>query len=677
MDLTRAIVYDEETLQNCFLFGMEFLHSPQRCMWEISEYRDDRRELLEFLRWCETNKIPMIGFNNEHFDYPVAHFLYTHPNATYAEIKEFANKLINSDNKYAHTIWPRDRFAPQVDLFKINHFDNQAKTTSLKALQINMRSQTVVDMPIAHDVRLTKEEIDTKAVPYCFHDISETKKFALHCMKAIEFRIGLVETLGADAINYNDTKIGAKILEQRIGADVCYDRVDTGNGYTRKVMRQTIRRTIPLADVIFPYISFNNPEFARVLSYLKTKVLTPEDIDDPDAPVKTKGALSGVVAHVGGLDYVFGTGGMHASVKPQLVTAGDGWLIRDIDVAGLYPAIAIVNRMAPAHLGEAFTKAYAQLPVERAKHKKGTVQNASYKLAANGTYGNSGNKYSIFYDLAYTMQTTINGQLLICMLAEWLTTVPTFQAIQVNTDGITYRIHETYEPQAKEVCKRWEQFTCLVLEDADYKRMWIRDVNNYVAETTKGKLKQKGAYWHPDPLNYSESISEASPPAWHKDLGGLVIIRAAIAAMVHGVSPETFLRAHTDPFDFMLRVKVDKASKLMLGGREIQRTSRYYVARHGAPLTKISPPPPGAVIGDYKRKSKLSEYEYQAIARTLPPGTWDERIHTKNKSRYENRTLAYEAGYMVCECNDAADFRFENVNYDWYIEQVKKLTIGC
>ena len=105
------------------------------------------------------------------------------------------------------------------------------------------------------------------------------------------------------------------------------------------------------------------------------------------------------------------------------------------------------------------------------------------------------------------------------------------------------------------------------------------------------KIKQKGAYFHPDPFNYAESITNAG--VWHKDLGGIVITRAAIAAMVHGIDPDTYIRAHSDPFDFMLRAKVDRASQLLLGGAAIQSTTRYYVAVQGAGMMKISPPPAG------------------------------------------------------------------------------------
>jgi hypothetical protein len=667
----QAIVYDIETLPNCWTLSAEALHGDWRSTWEISEFRDDRYQLFDWLHYLHTFQIPMIGFNNVGYDYVILHYIWTHPNCTYADIYAKNQEIFASqgDNRFGLMIWANERLAPQVDLFLVHHFNNKAKTTSLKALQINMRSRTVVDSPIVFGQPITETDRDTKLIPYNVHDVTETKQFAHYSMKALLFREGLIPQFGVDVLNYNDTKIGAKILEQRLGDHVCYDR---SSG--RRVMRQTARYKIALADIIFPYIRFSNPEFQRVLAYMQSKVLTPDDLDDPDAVIKTKGVFSDLSAHVGGLEFHFGTGGIHGSVPPQRVVASEDWLIRDIDVTGLYPSIAIVNRLAPAHLGDVFVDEYAKLPQERALYAKGTVENASYKLAGNGTYGNSNNKYSPFYDPQFTMTITINGQLMLCMLAEWLLAVPTFQIIQINTDGITYRIHRDHEPQAVEIQTQWQEYTKLTLEDVSYSHMWIRDVNNYIARDTKGKLKQKGAYWHPTPgEGYAASISEASPPSWHKDLGNIVSIRAAVAAMVHGIDPETYIRLHSDPFDFMCRAKVTKADNLYLGGVEIQRTSRYYVALNGAQLTKVAPPkgPPGA----FKRAPKVTEADYnKRMAET--GGAWCETVCTKNKSKYDAVTTSFEAGWLVAECNDAAAFRWDNVNYAYYVAEARKLIIA-
>lgn len=683
MDLINAVVYDVETLPNVFTLTAEMLHSGVVSTWEISQYRDDRQMLMAWFRHLEATQTPMISFNGVHFDYPMIHFIYCNPQCTVEQIYAKSQQILNADhnNRFAHTIWDRDRFAPQIDLFKIHHFDNKAKTTSLKALQINMRSERVVDSPIPFGQPVSFADVDQHLIPYNKHDVSETKRFAHFSMPAIQFRIGLIPQFGVEVMNYNDTKIGEKMLEQRLGQDVCYDYA---NG--RKQKRQTPRHRIALADIIFPYVRFDNPEFQRVLDYMRAQVLTPDDLEDPDATIKTKGVFTGLTANVGGVTFEFGTGGIHASVKQKRFEAGNGWLIRDIDVASLYPSIGIVNKLAPEHLGQAFVAAYAELPKERKEwqKKKGKkcVEANSIKLAGNGAYGKSNDKFSFLYDPKYTMTVTINGQLLICMLAEKLATVPTLQIIQVNTDGITYRIHQDYEPIAAQHCREWEAYTLLTLEDADYSRMWIADVNTYLAEPVippgsnePPAYKQKGRLWHPaSGDDYAKSISECQPPAWHKDLGNVVSIKAAIAAMLHGIDPEWFIRCQTDPYDFMCRAKVDRQSRLMLGDHQVQSTTRYYVALNGASLVKISPPK--GTIGEFKRANKLTDAFYNSIMSQIGPGVWDERIHTKNKSRYEEVHSSIEAGWSVAECNDARSFRFDNVNYAYYVAEAKKLIIA-
>lgn len=676
MDLNNAVCYDIETFPNVFTLDMEMLHSDVRSTWEISHYRDDRRELFAWLDWMMRTATPAIGFNTIHFDYPVIHYIWTHPNATVEEIYQFAMSIINSNDKFAYTVWEKDRIFPQIDLFKIHHFDNRAKTTSLKALQINMRLDNVIDMPVEIGKFLTPDEINTKLIPYGKWDVKSTKQFAHYSMQAILFRKELVPQFGVDVMNWNDSKIGSKILEQRLGDDLCYDR---SSG--RRVMRQTPRDRIALRDIILPFIRFDEPEFQRVLEYMRNQVLTPADIEEASSEykiqaVQTKGVFSGLKAVVGGVEFKFGTGGIHGSVSKQRIIATDEWLIRDIDVASLYPSIAIVNGFAPEHLGEAFTREYANLPKERKEwqKKKGKkcVEANSIKLAGNGTYGNSNSVYSIFYDPKYTMTITINGQLMLAMLAEWLMRVPTLKIIQANTDGITYTVHRDYEWQAAMYCKQWQELTKLTLEDVNYRRMFIADVNTYIAEDMDGNLKQKGRLWHPDPLNYAQSISEAQPPAWHKDLSNIASIRAAVSAMIYGIEPRTFLSIHGDKFDFMCRIKVGRSDKLLLNGVEIQKTSRYYVAKQGGNLVKVSPPT--GPLGAFKRKTGVTEYQWQKRM-TETGGQWCETVCTKNKSQYEQRETAIEAGYRVAICNDANDFNWSNVNYEWYIEEARKLVI--
>lgn len=664
-NLENAIVYDVETLVNAFTFSCVGLFSDFEATFEISQFRDDRTALLAWFDYWHAEQVPMVGFNVLGFDYPIIHQLYMSPDWSYQEFYEHAQRIISSGDRFGHQIWESDRFAPQIDLYKIHHFDNPAKATSLKALQINMRSETVVEMPLPWDKPVSEEQLRNIVIPYNKHDVLRTKDFALHSMDAIKFRIGLKETIRGDVLNFNDTKIGAKLLEERLGEDVCYYRDETG----RRRPLQTPRKSIALNDIIFPYIEFRNPEFQRVLSWMRTQTLSADEFSER---IKTKGVFNSLHASVGGIEFHFGTGGIHGSIDSALIASDDQWMIEDIDVAALYPSIAIVNGLYPEHLGKHFVEEYAKLPIERSKHKKGTVQNAAFKLASNGTYGNSNNEYSVFFDPKFTMTITINGQLMLCMLAEWLLTVDTLRIIQINTDGVTYLVRRDKAPHAHVVQAIWERLTKLVLERVEYSRMWIRDVNNYVAQKTNGDLKLKGAYWYPE--KFPEDIINSSPPAWHKDFSAIVVTKAAVEHMVHGTDIAQFVCGHADPFEFMLRAKVDNSCKLFIGDQEVQRTTRYYVANSGGYMRVIRPA--AGPIGEYKRRNRISDPEWHRIRTEIGPGVWDARIHTKNKSTYEQREQSIQSGYVVAECNNAATFDFSNVNYQWYIEQAKRLVIS-
>lgn len=675
LDLTNAIIYDIETFPNCFTFSMEMLNQPVRSVWEISEFRDDRAQLLQFFNDLARTQTPMIGYNNINFDYPVIHLLWTHPDATYQQLYAKASEIINGSDRFGHIIWASDRFAPQIDLFKMHHFDNKAKATSLKTLQINMRSPFVQDMPIKDGITLTQEQVNNVLIPYNKHDVDETKRFALYAHHAIEFRQGLEEQFGVEVYNWNDTKIGEETITKRLGPDVCYFQ-DPITG--KRKMRQTPRDSIALKDVVFPYVHLENPSFKRIYDYLTSQTLTSDDLGDVEqsSMIKTKGVFTDLTTTVGGVEYHYGVGGIHGSIEKKRVQATDNWWIVDVDVSSLYPSIAIVNGLHPEHLGERFATIYGDLKKERKKWqkekgKKCTEANA-IKLALNGAYGKSNSIFSVMYDPKFTMSITINGQLMLSMLLERLLTVPTLQVIQANTDGITYYIHKDNEPQAEAICKEWEKLTRLDLEHARYSKMYIRDVNNYIAIGLDGKAKLKGAYWTPDPNRYHESIAESQPPAWHKNFSNVVSVRAAVENMLYGTDVETYIRSCVNPFDFCCAVKVKRTDKLLWGSQPVQRNTRFYISTDGQYLTKIMPP--AGPVGRYKRKVGVTEAEYNRVMAETN-WEWDERVCSGNKSKYEERTTSLAAGYLVTVVNDIKDFRWDNINYDWYVQEALKLII--
>ena len=86
----------------------------------------------------------------------------------------------------------------------------------------------------------------------------------------------------------------------------------------------------------------------------------------------------------------------------------------------MYPNIAISNRIYPEHLTDKYCDIYKDMYEQRKAQPKGSAENAMLKLALNGTYGKSNDKYSVFYDPKFTMSITVNGQLSLCLLIDKL-----------------------------------------------------------------------------------------------------------------------------------------------------------------------------------------------------------------------------------------------------------------
>ncbi len=447
--------------------------------------------MLEFLRNVVINQYRMVGFNNIGYDYNLIHYIIEKARSslkaekqlklTAKELFKVTTEVIESkseDGRFGKTIKESDMIIPQVDLYKIWHFDNRARATSLKMLEFNMRSNNIEDLPFAVGQVLNDQEKDV-LVKYNKHDVMETLKFYKYSEEALALREELSKLYGFNCTNYNDTKIGKQLFIDSIEKEspgACYTVTDRG----RKI-NQTKRDKIAIKDCLFKYIKFNRPEFNSILQWLKEQVITetkgvfndlfehelgdvakytemvvkrkklsdPEDktnkryvpSDDTIAALKKdyplgwieekelkspKGAKSYYWCYrvaenlnivIDGFRYDFGTGGLHGAKKGIIEPKSDELLI-SYDVASYYPNMAISNNVYPKHLGETFCKVYSDLYEQRKVKPKGSPANAALKLALNGVYGDSGNEYSPLFDPQYTMSITVSGQMTLCMLIE-------------------------------------------------------------------------------------------------------------------------------------------------------------------------------------------------------------------------------------------------------------------
>ena len=694
-------IYDIETYGNTFTFTIVRSDGKHMKVFEISDRKNEIEGLLGCFRYLITEDQRMVGFNNVGFDYPVIHHIIK--KAMYAKRKDetlditaqemynIAQNQIDSfkGEGFGNTIRDKDVLIKQVDLYKIHHFDNKAKATSLKMLEFNMKADNIEDLPFPIGSDLTPAEMDT-LIEYNKHDVWMTLKFYYHSIDAIVFRMKLTEQLNRDFTNHNDTKVGKDYFIMKLESSVkgsCYKQVGK-----RRVVNQSKREFVNINECLLDYYDFKSPEFKAIYDWFKEQTITETkgvflDIEEHNLgdvanyaslrvkrkKFKTKptedeivefkkehplgwieekelkspkGAISywmnwrvtskmnvngkqkeGTLNVVkDGFRFDFGTGGLHGSLNNAIVRADDDYMIIDYDVASYYPNLAIANRIYPEHLGEHFCDIYEDVYNQRKSYAKGTPENALMKLALNGVYGDSNNPYSPFYDSKYMLAITINGQLSLCMLTEQLLEVEGITMVQANTDGITIKCPRDKSDLADKIVADWEKDTKLQMERADYTTMILRDVNNYLAVYTDGKVKRKGAYQY-------EGLG------WHQNQSALVVQMAAEAVMLHSKDLPTFIYDHENKWDFMLRTKVQRNSRLVLVKDEKdipqQNICRYYPSKNGGKLIKIMPPLP---------------------------------------DKEDERRLSIDKEWNVATCNDVASFKW-NVDYLYYIEAAKKLII--
>lgn len=674
----KTYSYDIESLPNFFSCVVKHVASGNRWIFEVSDWCNHAPQFVQFIYALMVHDCRLIGFNNFYYDWQVIeHCLSVGPTFTAADAYFKTSQIINGcghcwscthgqsfrcETAFKSNVWTGDQKVKQIDLYLIHHFDNQAKRTSLKETEFNMRSSNIGDLPFTPGANLDVS-MRRKTLQYNCHDVDETERFAIHSAPMIDFREELVPSMGYDVMNYNDTKIGKKFFEKELKS-----RVPHLLG-TYKDKKQTPRDSIALRDVILPKIEFESPQLRAVMDHLKATTIT---------ETKSPPELNGLSATLDGFTMDVGAGGGHGSVERQHVKPEPGWQLLDVDVASYYPNLAIVNRFYPAHLSETFCDIYQDVYERRKATAKKTAPNEMYKLALNGVYGDSANKYSIFLDPQYTMQVTINGQLLLYLLTERLIMHAHCKMVQLNTDGVTFLVRDEDREHAEGLCKQWETFTGLTLEYADYEAMWIRDVNNYIAKSLDGYVKRIGAYGY-ETQRENPATREVK---WSKDHSALVVQKAACAEMLDGIPVRQFIENHDDLYDFLLRSKSTGKTRQRLfpeGSVDTPAKPEMVADEMGMMHPKIHTDAKGKVHKHMEFDpdagvwlQKVTRYH---IAKVGSPLQMVHHPAPQQKMRKLKKIIGKHVGWNVAVCDEMKDFDPSNINLEWYISEAEKLVI--
>tara|TARA_R100001440_G_scaffold37685_2_gene57161 strand:- start:7116 stop:9002 length:1887 start_codon:yes stop_codon:yes gene_type:complete len=568
---------DYETLSNCFVAVFKHYKTDETHIFSVCKLQNDYDKFIEFLKQNIENREWHISYNGLAFDAQITHnIIKDHENlklmdgeSIAEEIYAYAQSCIERANKKEFQEFPEWHMSiKQIDVFKLNHWDNMAKLSSLKWIQYSMDWDNMVDMPLPHDTNITTKQQLDMIVSYCINDVDSTKEIFGKCKPLIALRKNLTDQYGINLYSASEPRISKELFAYYLGKELGIPK------YELKKLR-TYRNVIKVKDIILDYIEFATPEFNNLLDKFKTVEINPNF---------TKGGFKYSVIYKE-VKTDFGLGGAHGCNKPGVYESDEDNIIMSSDVASFYPNLAIKNKIAPAHLDKkAFCDLYEWFFTERKKIPKSNPMNYVYKIILNSTYGLSNDKNSFLYDPQFTMFITINGQLTLMMLYEMICeAIPEAIPLMQNTDGV-----ETVIPRSKkqiylDVCKKWEEITSLTLEHGTYSKLILADVNNYIAVDEDGKAKCKGRF-------------EFEGLALHKNKSKLIIPKALYAYFVNGTLPEETLKNNNNILDYCIGGKSKGNWQQVARSIEhnepveykLQKINRYYISNSGCKIIKVN-----------------------------------------------------------------------------------------
>lgn len=309
-----AEIYDLELITNLFTYTGIRYDTEVISQFVISDYRNDVDLLYNHI--TSDKNLLQVGFNNETFDYPILHYFiknyrrlqhltgYELANRLYIE----AQRLINS--KEYTGIQDKYKYIKQLDLFRIWHYNNPARKTSLKDLEFAMCMPNIEEMPVAHNSFCRECDIQL-VLEYNLNDVVTTLKFLKTTLgltdyslykgkNKIALRAQLSSKFNIKCLNLPDVRIGETLMLN------LYAKSTNQSMYDIKSLR-TPRDEIVLEECIPTWCNLRTNEFKKFLNVLENTIITNDKFEHS------------VIYH--GIKFDFGLGGTHGCIKPGIYTS--------------------------------------------------------------------------------------------------------------------------------------------------------------------------------------------------------------------------------------------------------------------------------------------------------------------------------------------------------------------
>ncbi len=491
----ERLVYDIECYPNYFLIAFRSVVSKKVVYFERTPTLEiDQRKL----HWVLTN-FTNIGFNSINYDAPMAALALA--GKTNAQLEAATLAIIKEDIRTQDLL--KKHKVKKLVFDHIDLIEVAPLFASLKIYGGRLHIHKMQDLPFPPGTVLSENQIAIVRW-YCINDLDATDILYKKLEKEIELREVMSKEYGIDLRSKSDAQVAEAVISQEV------NKLNGSRAQKREIaVGTTYKYKAP------PYLKFNTEAMNWVFSVAKEMDLVVGDTGKIGIPDK----LKGIKIPIGEGRYKIGVGGLHSTEKRSAQLAGDD-ILKDIDVESYYPRIILRLGLYPMSLGPNFLKVYNTIVVRRL-HAKAMAKKCkdegdavgelqwkvvadSLKITINGSFGKFGSKYSILYSPDLLIQTTVTGQLALLMLIERLE-LQRLNVLSANTDGIIVRCPKDREQEVAAIIKQWEIDTGFTMEENQYKAVYSRDVNNYIAIKSKGGVKLKGAYsetgLHKNPTN--------------------------------------------------------------------------------------------------------------------------------------------------------------------------------
>ena len=462
-------------------------------------------EELEKIYQDNINEI-WVGFNSRHYDQYILKGILCGFNP-----KRINDYIILKGN-------PGWKFSSLFRNIPLNNYDVMMSIDcGLKSFEgfmgNNIKESSV---PCDIDRKLTQEELD-ETVKYCRHDVEQTIEVFLQRKSDFEAHMGLVKIacegkpLNMALISKTKAQLSAIILEA-----------------SKKEHNDEF-------DIDFPS-TLKIDKYKEVVEWYE---------NEENRCYEKDGKKNQLDIMIAGVPHQFGWGGVHGAIPRY---SGEGYFL-NMDVTSLYPSLMIQYNLHSRNMKD--PQKFVDIYNTRVQYKKEkNPLQLPLKLVLNSTYGVMKDKNNDLFDPLQANRVCIYGQLLILDLVEKLE--PHCKIIQSNTDGVLIKMnsYDDYD-LIDDIAYEWEQRTHLNLEFDEYRKVFQKDVNNYIIVDAEGHYKSKGAY-----IKKLNNLDYDLP----------IINKALVDYMVNNIPVEDTINNCNDLKEFQLVTKISNKYKYILHG---------------------------------------------------------------------------------------------------------------